>query len=155
MGMEIRCHIESKRKDLWFTFACPILPRNGEVFARIGNKRSSMDDPELQIFPAKGFPKDPSPQAFDSMFHNGGNLLTNLHNSTIENWMADGHSKIYEIDGEKYISDPAYYSHTWLTPDEWEQVIAVDAHPEYRAALAAMRSLEKDGRETRIVIWFT
>jgi hypothetical protein len=45
------------------------------------------------------------------------------------------------------------HSHSWSTVKEWEEAIDDDA-PEYQAILAAAKTLQSHGRETRIVFWF-
>ena len=44
------------------------------------------------------------------------------------------------------------HSHSWSTVKEWEE--AIDDEPEYQAILAAAKTLQSHGRETRIVFWF-
>jgi len=45
------------------------------------------------------------------------------------------------------------HSHSWSTIEEWEKAID-DDEPEYQAILAAAKTLQSHGRETRIVFWF-
>jgi len=60
------------------------------------------------------------------------------------------------------VDHPDWHSHSWLTVDEFQQVL--DAYVshfdqpvglEYRALLAAMRALEDEGKnDVRLVFWF-
>ncbi len=63
--------------------------------------------------------------------------------------------------GDFHITDPDAHSGTWLTPDEYERAInftlegkVIRDTEDYKAVLAAMRSLEQSGFEVRTVFWF-
>lgn len=67
-----------------------------------------------------------------------------------------------EFDGlPTMVAHPDWHTHSWVTADEWAEALRRydvqykdDREPEYRAMLAALRSLEADGNETRVVFWF-
>jgi hypothetical protein len=81
-----------------------------------------------------------------------------------------GWSTIHYADGKpRYVTVTDWHSFSWLSTDEFAAVIdAYDAHYladgrppdnrywsiEYRAVLAAMRELEKEGQIARLVFWF-
>jgi hypothetical protein len=60
------------------------------------------------------------------------------------------------------ISDPDAHTATWLSLEEFRQAVRLREEKyvpypvasEYRALLAALESLERDGHETRVVFWF-
>lgn len=86
-----------------------------------------------------------------------------------ERWVASG-SSVGERDesGRLHrVSGPDWHSHSWLTADELESALhcyreavpkywptETDAPAEWVAMLAAMRSFEASGYETRIIFWF-
>lgn len=67
-----------------------------------------------------------------------------------------------ERDGEiVYVSDPDFHSHSWLTTQELAKAFSIYKHKtkysvgtEYKALLASMRAIEKDGFDARVVFWF-
>lgn len=59
----------------------------------------------------------------------------------------------YEAE-KKYVSNPDWHTHSWLTADEFAVAIEGSGEPEYEAILAAMRSFEAGGAQARIVFWF-
>ena len=63
-------------------------------------------------------------------------------------------------DGD-YIDHPDWHSHSWLTPDEYAQVLGrymteFSGSPsiEYEVTLVLMRALEERGAQVRLVYWF-
>ena len=62
-------------------------------------------------------------------------------------WMA------WDKGGGKESLEGGFHSHSWSTIEEWEEAIDDDA-PEYQAILAAAKTLQSHGRETKIVFWF-
>jgi len=76
-----------------------------------------------------------------------------LHGSTIIN---DNEGK------PTWVTHPDWHSHSWLTVDEFQQVLEAyerktkhKAGLEYRALLAAMRAIEDEGKnDVRLVFWF-
>lgn len=168
MGCDIHCYIESgrKRRDhdadgsekvFWSGFGGRINPgRNYDIFGLIAGVRRE----ELKLFDPRGIPDD---VAWSARFDNeifihetpGEGYVTP---ETAANWVELGASR-YTDDTQKWVTSPDHHTHTWLTPDEWEQVITHEsltygADDDYFAMLAAMRELEKRGNLVRVVIWF-
>lgn len=68
---------------------------------------------------------------------------------------------IFEEGGTKYIRNPDWHSHSWLTADELADCLAKYmfnvgecCSVEWDATLAAMRALEDRGYKTRLTFWF-
>lgn len=89
---------------------------------------------------------------------------------TAERYRSYGCQFIEGPDGKpSWVQHPDHHSHSWMSPDELEEAFnryqrhaslewgetVTGAPLEYRALLAAMRTLEEDGEnEVRVVFWF-
>lgn len=51
-------------------------------------------------------------------------------------------------------TDPDWHSHSWCTPDEWDQAIEKLDDPDYVAVSVLLRNLEKTTGNARVVFWF-
>lgn len=75
--------------------------------------------------------------------------------SVAKKWVNEGCSR-WVNDDQFYITHPDWHSHSWLSPDEYQRALEASESqsPDYRAVLAALRSLEQSGCEARVVFWF-
>lgn len=82
-----------------------------------------------------------------------------------EEWVEDGYSKFYKINGALYCSIPDYHSPNWCTTQEMEECINrlfKDENGKYKgdyiewlALLGAMKGYEESGEyQCRAVFWF-
>ncbi len=169
MGCDIHMYVEYKRKErsVWSSFGGKINPgRNYNMFARMAGVRGEFEGVSLE---PKGMPEDAGYKA------NDGNRLyiTDTEGEeyvtmeTAQKWV-DSNSSVFinGSDGKPlWVTHPDWHSHTWLSADEYrdivrgyhEQVKGADTYnkeSEYKAILAAMESLQADGYEVRVVLWF-
>ena len=157
MGCDIHCYIEHKDRDWWSPFGGRINPgRNYYVFEALAGVRGSN-----ALFPPRGLPDDIAYEAKgDAWIFVTANPESGEGSVTREKaqYYVEKCGSTYRPGGQDYISDPDWHSHSWVTPDEWEKAISkpndFPAQPAYRAMLAAMRSLERDGMRVRVVFWF-
>jgi len=166
MGADVHCYVEfqrknSDRKDYWSSFGGGINPgKNYILFGYLANVRG--DGPA--VIEPRGLPENLGHIAqLDARIficdENGEGFCT-LEKA--KEWEKYG-CKIYEQNGEPgFVDHPDWHSHTWLTPDELQQVYdKTESDKEvwrlddtYYALLAAMRELEKRGNNVRLVLWF-
>jgi hypothetical protein len=106
-----------------------------------------------------------SPETAERYVSHGCRYRGEVHPYRSTRTDADGAVAVLTMNAEfvgkpQYVSHPDWHSHSWVAPDEWERAILEarggwwPADPAYRAMLAAMRSLEKDGHAVRVVFWF-
>lgn len=76
-------------------------------------------------------------------------------------WVKDGSSTYLLRDDKPYaVTHPDHHTHSWVTPDEWEEAIRLTHRednyslPEYEAILAILHSFEAQGFKARVVFWF-
>lgn len=159
MGCDIHCYVEyywpgedhSNGKKRWRDFGQRINPgRNYTLFGYLAGVRRDV----TPVVPPRGVPRDLAWAASDDYWL----WLEGKDRARAARWVEQGDSVYRHNDaGEpQWVSHPDYHTHSWLTPDEFEKalVLAGETTGEYRALLAAMRSLEKDGDKVRLVFWF-
>lgn len=159
MGCDIHCYIEyssdngTQKERYWHFFGGRINPgRNYHLFGRIAGVRGGK-----AMIPPRGLPKD------IGIVAQFASQLTVVED---DNPRAQDEGCCTRTQatrwGEQYLDEkkttvvhPDWHSHTWLTVDEWAQAIRGAAYSiEYKAMLAAMRSLAQSGHDVRVVIWF-
>lgn len=155
MGCDIHCYIEYKPTgyDRWFSFGGRINPgRNYALFAKMAGVRNY--DEVIPVSQPKGFPNDASSKA-------DGDHWLYISDVEMEGCCTFEQAERFVQMGSRYqdkektfVSHPDWHSHSWLTPDEFEQAIFESSEAQYRAILAAMRSFERDGHQSRLVFWF-
>lgn len=176
MGCDIHCYIEYRHPPgpnhedggRWFGFGGRINPgRNYRMFGYLAGVRS--DGPP--VVEPRGLPEDAAWDAqWDTWLHISDCEVNESGSCTREQaaqYHRSGSSYRYlpeDTEKKKPIAvfHPDWHTHSWVTPDEWEQAIQqtvkTDAYhyplPEYFAMLAALRSLEQQGYEARVVFWF-
>ncbi len=160
MGCDIHCYIEHKKlgRDSWSPFGGRINPgRNYAAFGMLAGVRS-------EVVPAvqpRGIPDGLAYEArgdwwlyitSDDEESDGCTSLTNA-----ERYIARGSKFLTNEDGKKtFVEHPDWHTPSWMTPDEWITATSMESewNLQYRAMAAAMRSLEEDGQEVRVVFWF-
>lgn len=164
MGCDIHLFIEyrnSKKARRWesLSFREMDLHRNYRTFAAMAGVMLR-DDSNVDFQPPRGLPKGCSNWVrgrnellvVDRNIHIGGGEVSR---ADAEAWINRGLSKCTNAD-RAYITHPDWHSHSWLSPDEYQRALeaAENPLPDYRAVLAALRSLEQSGCEARVVFWF-
>jgi len=160
MGCDIHAYIEykyDKDSNYWNAFGGQFrFGRSYDMFAKMAGVRSYGSI--TPITEPRGMPEHPAwhskmdNQLFvtDSDEHEEGTCPRSL----AERWVAIGAGKYIDED-KTYVTHPDCHSNSWLTTEEFAKAFKkTDPGPEYKAALAAMRSFEKSGYEARLVFWF-
>jgi hypothetical protein len=171
MGCDIHCYIEYKVKrahdgqEFWSSHGGRINP--GRNYWAFGHMASVRSDRGL-AFPPKGYPEDADYYANQDAYLYIDDECSDEDGYTslarAKQWEKHGH-KIIERDGKPYkVEHPDWHSHSWLTPDEFEQVCKQDYKDAcnesgkidgtYTAILATLRALEKEYEGARLVFWF-
>ncbi len=164
MGCDIHLFVEYRRKEngaTWLPFGKEFrLARDYEMFGRMA--KGVRREPENGFAP-RGVPSDMSWSAEHEhlMFIHDGEREESNYVTTADaaKYVASGESQYvtkYGKDKPNYVTHPDWHSHSWLTRLEFVKCIehADYPAPDYKAVAAAMRSLENDGLETRVVFWF-
>lgn len=167
MGCDIHMYVEYKRKERedFYDFGGRFNPGRNYLMFGVLSKGVRCD--LKNGFEVKGMPPYAS-LAFASR-NDYTYYVTDEENNEerwvtrerADGWVDKGYS-IYVDEKKHFISNPDWHSHSWLTTNEYEAAIDiyrendVPTYPivEYKAILAAMKSLEEDGFEARIVFWF-
>jgi hypothetical protein len=161
MGCDIHAYVESKRKDSkhWYGFGKRFNPgRHYGMFGRLAGVRC-----DGCLIEPKGIPSDLSWTADDDYW-----LRVNDDYAEDEGYTSQERALSYIKSGSKVklnddntmdkVEHPDWHTPSWLTADELEKCLEVPAEwgdtEEYKAILAAMKSLELSGRDTRLVFWF-
>ena len=155
MGCDIHCYIEFRRdsQERWDHFGGNINPgRNYNIFARLADVRNYE---EIQpVTEERGFPSDAAwPASSDNyLYISTEEGEGNVNPEVAAQWVKAGYSYYHKV---KWVSNPDWHSHSWLTLKEFEQ--AISGFPdalEYQAIAAAMRLFQEKGCFTRLVFWF-
>lgn len=158
MASDIHFYVEYKDFDSWWPFGGAInVGRNYEIFGNMAGVRVDRE-PLVRL---RGVPGDISVENFMQYWTYANPLYEEekygVSLETAKEWVEE-HDSVYKTVGERlFVSNPDNHSPSWLTPDEFEACfVSVKDYRtiRYKAALAAMRSLEKDGLEVRCVFWF-
>lgn len=173
MGCDIHLYIEYRKKPApntipepgrrWNSLGGRINPgRNYALFAALAGVRGDGPEP-------KGYPEDAGFWADEdaTVFISDTPSENYVTPATAERWVKEWGCKYRNgRDGApKWVTCPDWHSHSWATIAELEAAVEIgetrDAalgerwrEVEYRAVLAAMRSLAADGNEVRAVYWF-
>ena len=162
MGCDIHCYIEYKHRDAtttrWSSFGGRINPgRDYQLFTLLAGVQGENGP----LYPVRGVPADLGYYAANDYW-----LYISDNCPDSEGSCSKESAHAYAIHGSHYsedksrISHPDWHSHSWLTTAEYGNSLdAYDRLPihyslvEYRALLAAMRSLEGT-HDARMVFWF-
>jgi hypothetical protein len=161
MGCDIHCYVEYKDRSgstHWNSFGERINPgRDYQLFALLAGVRGEGEP----LYPVRGVPAGLGYYASIDYW-----LYISDDYPDSEGCCSTETAHAYAIDGSHYsedksrISNPDWHSHSWLTTAEYNNCLdACDQLPyhyslvEYRALLAAMRSLENT-HDVRMVFWF-
>lgn len=168
MGCDAHMYVEYKkesfRDNYWSSVGGRINPgRNYWMFGLIAEVRCDFPNSLKQ----KGLPENLGYKAnsdahmyINDEYADDYNEYVTL--ATAEKWAGYGEKIIYHEDGKPWkVTHPDWHSHTWLTCDEFKSVIdnynsLENSHKEveYEAILSMMESLNSNGCESRLVIWF-
>lgn len=174
MGCDIHAFVEttttSEEKEYWNNFAEEFrLDRNYGMFGFLAGVRTD-DKP---IVPARGLPTNLASTTENSAYLRISNEFAeedgfcSLENA--QKYQGYG-SNIVMRDGKPYkVSHPDWHSHSWLTLEEFDKVIAAYKAryvigeaatdnkrwmAEYAAISAAMKVLQDFDQKVRLVFWF-
>lgn len=155
MGCDIHCYIEYRHPtdDRWRDFGGRIKPgRNYKIFSRMAGVRGQLSD---AVVAPRGFPNNAAYASCDDYWLY---ISESINENTCTKEQAKRYISYgckYRDDKRRWVSHPDWHTHSWLTSKEFEQAIKSDFDaPEYTAILAAMRSFESGGYESRLVFWF-
>lgn len=168
MGCDIHILTEYKRKDGnypsdWQSLTYhPVNPgRNYTLFAKLSGVRSSWDD-DTQPIATPGWPEediswaarsartvyiteDPARVGFEGA----------INMETAERWLKLGSRWVTDKTGKNIgVTNPDWHSYGTCTIEQMSKALRKNSSPEYRAMLAAARSLEKDGMEVRFLFFY-
>lgn len=159
MGCDIHAYIESKRKDSahWCGFGGRINPgRHYRLFGKLAGVRS-----DGCLIEPRGVPDDLGWDSSDDYW-----LAVNDKYAEDEGYCSQESALNYIKHGSRVklnkdntmdkVEHPDWHTPSWLNASELEA--ALDGEngyvDEYKAMLAAMKSLESSGKDVRVVFWF-
>lgn len=165
MGCDIHLYVEHRRNErgpsaTWSTFGGRFNPgRDYRMFGTLAGVRGG-----TAMIPPRGIPSDLACSA-------EGDWWLYITETPGEEYVTAETAAKYHSCGSAYKNDragkptwiqhPDWHSASWVTCAELEQAVESAEHEhsykvysEYRAVLAAMKSLEESGHETRAVFWF-
>lgn len=169
MGCDIHCYVEFRQKKevhddwskKWSSFGGRINPgRHYELFSRLSGVRGGCENPIAN----PGLPEDASWAAqYDNQMYidynedaAGRGVSSYVTPENAERWVS-GHMSRYIKDHEgknAFVTNPDWHSHGWVTPEQLSKALRGMPTPEWKAILAAMKSLEKSSQEVRMVFWY-
>lgn len=167
MEYYIIMYVEYKESNssYWRSFINHLVPSiNSRIFEKLGGITLYGGEPKVTPVAAdRGFPSDSIGAAFSDNYlavsRTGvsGSGICSIEEA--EEWVKENKSHYLKESGKNLVSHPGYYSHSWCTTDEYEQVIKdpdiqISKMPEYTVVLDTLRSFEKQGCRTRIIFWF-
>jgi hypothetical protein len=175
MGCDIHCYIEFRGKKKvhddwskkWSSFGGRINPgRHYELFTRLSGVRGYTDIPIANF----GLPEDISWSVeHDNQLYidyNGDagvrGYFSSVTPENAEGWVNSRKSryiknslKLGAEEGKNtHVTNPDWHSHGWVTPELLSKALRGISTPEWKATLAAMKSLEKSNLEVRMVFWY-
>lgn len=160
MSQSIYAHVEYKIEHdhaLFSLFGKVYLLRDYTFMALLGGGPWQS---EIQaLFPLRGMPTDRNPLTWSAFYIMVGDKETDKERwasrQQAEKWVKDGDARWVGV-GENCITDPDYFSPSWLMTEELEQVYRAYQKRDdsellsVAATLGAMRLLP----EARLVYWF-
>jgi hypothetical protein len=169
MGCDIHVYVEySHDGKYWNSLTENAGSRDYAMFGILAGVRYR----ELKLFDPKGLPN--GELSWQAATANILNIAPEKHpefadtdgwtdRASAESWVAEGLSTPMYIDGVLHrVTNPDWHSHSWLTSDELSQCIekyraipeSKKAPSEWVGILAAMKAIEENGDQTRVVFWF-
>ena len=155
MGCDIHAYVEVRSADstYWQSFGQRVnLGRCYDTFGRMAGVRGGP-----ALVKPRGLPEDVGFDAHADYWlritPDGGDGSATPEDAA--RWVKSGISIYRRGEGApQFVSDPHSHSHSWLSLAEFSAAVGTNGESEYRALLAVMRSLEGDGKATRVVFWF-
>ena len=163
MGADIHIITEykSKNNNHWCSLTShPINPgRNYYLFAKLSGVRGDfLEDKPIAT------PGWPSPTSWTAKFATTLRVIEptetlreqTAYRADAEKWVTSGLSKwVEDSDGvARSVTHPDWHSYGHCTIEQMAKALRKNSSPEYRAMLAAARSLEKDGMDVRFLIFY-
>ena len=163
MGCDIHIITEykSKSNNHWCSLGShPINPgRNYDLFAKLSGVRGEPHEGGPIATPGW-----PSPTGWAAKFATTLRVIESTetlreqtaYRADAEKWVATGLSKwVEDSDGvARSVTHPDWHSYGHCTVEQMAKVLRKNSNPEYRAMLAAARSLEKDGMDVRFLFFY-
>lgn len=158
MGCDIHAYMEYRQpgKD-WQSFGGENhLDRNYAVFGELAGVRSAGEP----VHAVRGAPEDMAWQANSDYWLfivEGGDFdKESCSPEKAAQWHSHGCAYKKDLRGEnRWIQHPDWHTPSWLTGNEWREVIGDGEYRhEFVAVGAALSSFEAAGFETRVVFWF-
>ena len=162
MGCDIHAFVEhawitrSDGSPYWQTFISNAGNRDYRMFGWLAGVRSDREP----LFPLKSLPDDMSWGTRDYMWMRVVDEPDPDQRQCTAEQAAGWGEEVFDVGSFKYCNDPDLHSHSWLTLDEFKQVLAqymINHGPyaaEWDAMKAAMEAFEKRGAQTRLVFAF-
>ena len=169
MGCDIHVYVEySHDGKYWRNLTDGIGSRDYRMFGILAGVRCD----DLKLFDPKGLPD--GQLSWNTEDANILNIAPESHpewadtsgwtsRTSAERWISEGSSKPLYRDGVlNRVTNPDWHSHSWLTSDELSQCVdkyrtipdVKKAPSEWVGILAAMKAIEENGDQTRVVFWF-
>ena len=165
MGCDIHILTEYKSKDgnwpnKWSSLGYHTTNpgRNYDLFSKLSGVRGYNEEP----IATPGWPQDVSwaANSANTIFIDK-NLKPDEYREghctmeTAEKWVKFGSRLLKDNDGNiTHVTHPDWHSHGHCTIEQMSKALRKNSSPEYRAMLAAARSLEKDGMEVRFLFFY-
>lgn len=173
MGCDIHMYIEYNEKNnenkSWISFSKKINP--GRLYAIFAKLADVCNHKEWNIKPIaadRGFPENAGCYSVSDNYIDVSDNYMCLSDEEVDNnscskemaesWVKWGYSKYINNEKNK-VSNPDWHSHSWATTKELKKVLKFinvkrGNIPEWFAVLDTMKSLEKSGKDVRVVFWF-
>ena len=168
MGCDIHILTEYKSKDnnpnwpnSWHALNwSPVNPgRNYDLFNKLSGVRGYNDNP----IATAGWPDGQISMA--ASYASRSRIVNDLKPDerregcvspeTAEQWVKYGSRIIKDNDGNAtHVTNPDWHSYGHCTIKQMSEALRKNSNPEYRAMMAAARSLEKDGMEVRFLFFY-
>ena len=163
MGCDIHIITEykSKSNNHWYSLGSyPTNPgRNYDLFAKLSGVRgNSHEDSPIAT------PGWPSPTSWAAKFATTLRVIEptetlreqTAYRADAEKWVKSGLSQwVKDDDGvARSVTNPDWHSYGHCTVEQMAKALRKNSSPEYRAMLAAARSLEKDGMDVRFLFFY-
>jgi len=169
MGCDIHFFVEYKSKELgnWRNLGQEFhLTRHYGVFAALADVRNYGGEVKHEVEP-RGIPKDIGWRTVGSYTlyvrdrEDADDQEDSCSKESAERWVAQNSSRWWDEEKKTRVTGPDWHSESWMTSDEFDKAINFEIEgkvirdtEDYKAVLAAMRSLETSGYDVRCVFWF-
>lgn len=169
MGCDIHAYVEyrtktkdgEKEKTYWTSLGRIYMSRYYHFFGLLGNHRRGHQG----LFEPKGLPENLGAVARDEWWlpivsdEEAKSLESAVTLENATHWNENYGCKIEYFNDEPYkVENPDWHTETWITTAELKEALKnVDQEEAYidgEVVLAMMESVEKNGQEARLIVWF-